>query len=121
MRSLHPWPIFPANLDRPNARSLSLQFILQELLASFDLLGQLQKITPKQVQGNDLREELLQISEELEKFLLFSLANPFSQKGGHLDKLCYYSDILIDASHVTDHDLPMVLEEMRNSFLRLKA
>lgn len=121
MRSLHPWPIFPANLDPPNARSLSLQFILQELIGSFDHLLRLQKITPEYLQGANIKEELSGIAQELEKFLLFSLENPFAQKGGFLDKLCFYCEILIQASHVADPDLQMILEEMRNSFLRLKS
>lgn len=117
MRSLHPWPIFPPNLEPPAARSLSLLFILQELLSSFDLIQKLYQITPQQLQGASLAE---QISNELEKFLLFSLENPFAQKGGTLDKLCFYCGILLQASKVNQDKLPMVLEEARTIVLRLK-
>src|SRR5689334_18778419 len=104
MRSLNPWPIFPANLDPPVARSLSLQFILQELIRSYKLLHHLQILTPQQIVGNELAEELAAIAKELEKFLLFSLESPFSQKGGVLDKLCFYSEILLQASKIKETD-----------------
>lgn len=121
MRSLHPWPIFPVNLDPPTARSLSLQFILREMIDCFDIIAYLQQVTPQWLQGANLHEELLSISRELEKFLLFSLENPFAQKGGSLDKLCFYCEILIQASNINDQGIPMILEEMRNSFLRTKG
>lgn len=121
MRSLHPWPIFPANLDPPVVRSLSLQFILQELIISFELVVSLQISTPKRLSGDNLQKELASISIEIEKFLLFSLENPFAQKGGVLDKLCFYSEILLQASHIGDQEILMILEEMRNSVLRTKS
>ena len=121
MRSLHPWPIFPPNLELPTARSLSILFILQELVVSFELIEHLQKITPDQLQGANLQKELEMISCELEKFLLFSLDNPFTQKGGSLDKFCFYSEILLKASKVEHEVLPVVLEDMRNSILKSKS
>src|SRR3990167_10804310 len=114
MRSLNPWPIFPSDLDPPVARSLSLQFILQELIDSFEHLTILQN-NPHPPQ------ELSAIAHQLEKFLLFSLENPFAQKGGFLDKLCFYCEILIQASNVGDQDIPIFLEEMRNSVLKIKS
>lgn len=121
MRSLNPWPIFPSNLDPPLARSLSIQFILQSLLDSFGLLQYLQVITPMQLQGANYKEELACVSKELEKFLLFSLENPFAQKGSVLDKLCFYSEILLQASHINDQEIPAILEEMRNLILKIKS
>jgi len=121
MRSLNPWPIFPTDLEPPVARSLSLQFIMQELIASFKLLRHLQTLTPEQLQGAHLAQEIASIFNELEKFLLFSLENPFAQKGGVLDKLCFYCEILLQASSVKDQEIPMILEEMRNSILRIKS
>ncbi len=121
MRSLNPWPIFPSNLDPPIARSLSIQFILQGLMDSFDLLNHLKEVTPRQLQPAKFKEQTSLISKELEKFLLFSLENPFSQKGSVLDKLCFYCEILLQASHVSENEIPVILEEMRNSILRVKA
>ena len=125
MRSLHPWPFFPANLDPPAARSLSLQFILQELVSAFDLVRRLQNETPEHLSGYfqdfDLAAELSSISQKIEKFLLFSLENPFAQKGGVLDKLCFYCEILLQASNIADQELTMILEEMRNAILRIKS
>ena len=118
MRSLNPWPIFPSNLDPPIARSLSIQFILQGVIDSFGLLAHLKAVTPKQLQ---FKEQMALIVKELEKFLLFSLENPFSQKGSVLDKLCFYCDILLQASHVGENEIPMILEEMRNAILRMKG
>ncbi len=121
MRSLNPWPIFPSNLESPLARSLSIQFILQELTDSFGLLQHLQMITPMQLQGANFKEELACVSKELEKFLLFSLENPFAQKSSVLDKLCFYSEILLQASHIHDQEIPSILEEMRNLVLRMRS
>lgn len=121
MRSLNPWPIFPPNLELPATRSLSILFILEELLLSFQLVDHLQKITPEQLQGANLQKELVIISTQLEKFLLFSLDNPFTQKGGSLDKLCFYYEILLQASKIEDETLSLILEEMRNAILKVKS
>ncbi|HSX11802.1 MAG TPA: hypothetical protein VLF94_08820 [Chlamydiales bacterium] len=120
MRSLHPWPIFPSNLDPPVARSLSIQFILQGLSDSFELLQYLELHVPRQLLGIHLKEELDIISKELQKLLLFSLENPFSQKGSALDKLCFYCDILLQASHVEESEIPMILEELKAPVLKVK-
>lgn len=121
MRSLHPWPIFPSNLDPPVSRSLSIQFILQELIESFELLQHLHTYTALQLQGANLVEEIICIAKELEKFLLFSLENPFASKGSILDKLCFYCEILLQASHIGDNEIPMILEEMRSPILKMKS
>ena len=112
MRSLHPWPSFPPDLDPPAARSLSLLFVLQEFLSSFQLVERMENAAP---------EGILGISSHLDKFLLFSLDNPFSQKGGALDKLCFYCEILIQASKVSDETILVVLEEMRNSVMKIRT
>jgi hypothetical protein len=121
MRSLNPWPIFPSHLDPPIARSLSLQFILQGLIDSFSLLQHLREETADRLQESSLQEALCFISKELERFLLFSLENPFIQKSSLFDKLCFYSEILIQASHIQDAEILMILEEMRNALLSLKS
>lgn len=121
MRSLNPWPAFPSNLEAPVARSLSIQFILQSLMDAFELLRELETSTPLQLQGANLKEEISGIAKELEKVLLFSLENPFAQKGSVLDKLCFYSEILIQASHVADPEITIVMEEMRKSILIVKS
>lgn len=113
MRSLHPWPIFPPNLEPPAARSLSLLFILQEWIAS---LSSLEKLKETSKESN-----IASLSKDIEKFLLFSLETPFPQKGGFLDKLCFYFDILLQASKINDETIPMILEEMRLSILKLRS
>ncbi len=121
MRSLHPWPVFPSKLDTPAARSLGLQFTLKELIASFDLLDRIQAETPRRIQGLNLAQELASIARDLEKFLLFSLENPFVQKGGALDKLCFYSEILLQASNNADQELTTLLDEMRDEIMKIKG
>lgn len=112
MRSFHPWPIFPHDLDPPAAKSLALLFILQELLSSLQLLDQAE---------NHIPTDLSDIYNQLEKFLLFSLDNPFTKNGGGLDKLCFYCESLLQASKISDDALLLILEEMRNSILNVKS
>ncbi len=99
MRSFYPWPTFPVHLDRAVARSLSLRFALQELLQGLHLL-------------EVSRQSEIGTLKEVEKFLLLSLENPLSQKSGVLDKLCFYSEILLQRQVST-------LEEMRGIILQL--
>jgi hypothetical protein len=105
MRSLNPWSVFPPNLEAPVARSLSIQFILQTLIDAFALTNELKSHTDY---------------TGLENFYLFSLENPFAQKGGHLDKLCFYSEILLQTSQVKDSELIALMEKMRTSILSRK-
>ncbi len=86
MRSLYPWPIFPPDLNQPVARSLSLQLALQEWLVSFEVIDSVRK--------KSNQTDLEDLSNELQKFLLFSLDNPFAKRAGTLDKLCYFADEL---------------------------
>lgn len=119
MRSLNPWPVFPSKLEAPVARSLSIQFIMQTLIDGFELLEDLEGANA--IKGNNIREEIKKISIELEKFYLFSLENPMSQRGGVLDSLCFYSEILMKASQVKDPELVLVMEEMRKAILLVKS
>ena len=113
MRSLHPWPIFPTHLEPQAARGLGLQFLIQELIQAFDLLESMR---------GKIDEDFEAISLELEKFLLFSLENPLAQKGGSLDKLCFYFEILLQNSCVDEEtNIPALLEEMRGLVLHLKS
>ncbi len=113
MRSLHPWPTFPRDLDPPIARSLSLLFVLQEFLASCRLVERLENAAPE--------GELSGIASRLDLFLLFSLDNPFAQKGGALDKLCFYCEILLQGSKVSDETVLVLLEEMRNAVMKIRS
>ncbi len=119
MRSLNPWPVFPSNLEAPVARSLSIQFILQALIEGFTQIADLE--TSDLLKGIHLKEEIKSISRKLEKFYLFSLENPLSQKGGVLDNLCFYSEILMKASQIKESDMVLVMEEMRKSILLFKS
>jgi hypothetical protein len=121
MRTIQPWSTFPSNLDPPVARSLSLQFILQELISAFKALKELQITTPEQLQEANLKEEISSVSKQLEKFLLFVLKNPFSQTSSILDKLCFYCEILLQASREDGLDIQLVLESMRSPILKMKS
>jgi hypothetical protein len=122
MRSLHPWPLFPPDLDPPAARSLSLQFSLQEWLACIKVAYTIRSEAPKILRGHDLFREMVSVSKQLEKFLLFSLNNPFSQNGGALDRLCFYCEVLLEFSKVEERDpVRFHLEEMRSAVLETRA
>jgi hypothetical protein len=112
MRSFHPWPIFPHDLESPAAKSLSLLFILQEFLFSLQLLEQERQTAP---------QEVTEIADRLERFLVLSIDNPFAKNGGALDKLCFYCESLLQASKIHDETLLLLLEDMRNSVLKVKT
>lgn len=114
MRSFTPWPFFPPALEPPAARSLSLLFILKEWVACFLVVEQLKNKTNPPIDGTS-------ILKNLEKLLSFSIDNPLAQQGGLLDKLCFYSDILIQASKIADVELANLVEEMEQSIFRLRT
>lgn len=119
MRSLYPWPVFPTNLETPIARSLSIQFILQALTDAFFKIKQLQVSHP--LKGTHLKDDLQAISKVLEKIYPLSLENPMSQKSGVIDKICFYSEILMRVSQIKEPELFSVLEEVRKEMLTFKS
>ena len=117
MPSLYP---FPGNLGKSATRSLSFLFVLKEFEEGFETLHKLQEFTVKKLQGAHLADELAEVIQSLNRFQLFSFDNPFIKKGGVLDLLCFYSEILLQAS-TADNDLTqMILEEMRGIILRFR-
>jgi hypothetical protein len=113
MRSLYPWPIFPSDLSQTAAFSLSLQLALKEWLASFDIITTLLSQPPENLEG---------VSSELQKFLLFSIDNPFSRKAGTLDKLCYFSDELLARTKVDLREpIETLLDNMRDAILDFRS
>lgn len=122
MRSLYPWPLFPPDLEPPAARSLSLQLALQEWICSYDLIEALEKKPPRIIPPEQFLQELETLSKELQKLLLFSIESPFSQKPGTLDKLCFYSDELLQASHIIDREpIGHLLNHMRDALLNFRT
>ncbi len=122
MRSLYPWPLFPSNLDPPAARSLSLQLALQAWINSCQVIQSLQQKMSEIGSSDNPMQEIDAISSELQKFLLFSLENPFSKKPGTLDKLCFYCDELLRASQAQERDeIETLLDEMRDAALSFRA
>lgn len=119
MRSLYPWPVFPTNLETPIARSLSIQFILQALIDAFSKIKELGSSPP--LKGVHIKEELQTTSKALEKIYILSLENPMSQKAGVVDKICFYSEILMKASQIKEPELFSSLEEVRKEMLTFKS
>lgn len=112
MRSLYPWPIFPPDLNPAAARSLSFQLILQEWLSSITVIDSLAKHSESSL---DI------ISDELQKFLLFSMDNPFAKRAGTLDKLSYFSDELLNHSRIEIRaTLDTLLNHMRDAVLSFR-
>jgi len=112
MRSFYPCPVFPYDLRPAEAKSLSLLFILKELRALFHLL---------EASGEKIPVQMAGISLQLERFLRFSIGNPFTKTGGGLDKLCFYCETLLQASRVQSEVPLVILEEMRSSILKTKT
>lgn len=120
MHSLKPWLFFPSNLEPAVVRSLAIQFILQALIDGFYSIRDLQMTTPLQLQGANLKEEILCICKGLEKISLTSSENPFLQKGGVVDKLFFYLEILLDASKVHETTLIATLEKIKKEILNTR-
>lgn len=95
MRTLYPRAVFPPHLEPPAARSMSLLFIMQEWLIAMEQL-EISKAPAS--------------TATVEPFFLTSL-----------DKLCFYCDVLLQASKIEHESLPMVLEEMRHTLLSFKT
>ncbi len=110
MRSLYPWPIFPPDLNQQAARSLSLQMALQEWLYSFQVI--------QAVLSSSNHTDLEAISNQLQKFLLFSLDNPFAKRAGTLDKMSFYMDELSSRSRIESREgIENILNAMRDAVL----
>ncbi|MEN9654657.1 MAG: hypothetical protein RL235_769 [Chlamydiota bacterium] len=93
---------------------MTLLFILDKWLDCFKWA---ETLSTERIE-NDLAETLL---GKLERFLLFSLENPFAKQGGFLDMFSFYSDLLIQASKVEGEHISSTLEEMRNLVLHMRA
>lgn len=113
MRSLNPWPLFPSPLSSRAGASLSLQFLLQELVSFLRWLNEVE--TRKQ------EESPQTVYLNLEKILLFSLEHPLSQQGGFLDKLSFYANILLaNSSDGEDADILTYLKIIEESVLEFR-
>ncbi|MDE3048150.1 MAG: hypothetical protein KGI83_07390, partial [Verrucomicrobiota bacterium] len=100
MQSLNPWPVFLSNLEPFLARSLSIQLILKALTDAFAFVKNLAASPP--LKGEHIRKEVETIHHELEHLVLFSVENPIAQQGGLIDKIYFYSDVLIQISQVKE-------------------
>jgi len=112
MRSVHSWISFPTNLDSSSTRSLSLLFVLQECLVTFQLLEQIE---------DAILNEPSHITSCLNQLLLFSLDGSFLQKSGSLDKLCFYFEVLLEASKIKEGAILDLLEGMRNTVIKIRS
>lgn len=108
--------IFNQNMQPMLACSLSLQFILQEWMYISDLLRHLEVVTPLRLQSIDVKSEIAHLFKELEKLFLFSP----TQSSNALDKLCFYCEILLQASSTNGREIEAILQEMRSSAGKLK-
>lgn len=102
-----PWLTFPPHLTPPAIRSLSLVFILQEIADRFE---QIQRLKATQFQ---------EYTDDLCTF--FSLDSAYPKIGICPDKLCFYSDILVQASKIRDGSLQQKLDDMRSSVLQCRS
>ena len=99
-----------------------MQFALHEWNASLETVETIRLHSRSILKGIDLFKEMIATSKQLEKFLLFTMDNPFSQKGGTLDKLCFYCDVLCNASKVeSQQSVQLLLEQMRSAVLSTRA
>ncbi len=79
VQNLIPSPLFSKSMNPMQARSLSLQFLLNEWIYGAELLHDLEIITPIRVTKSDLTSIFASLSKEL-------------------DKLCFYCELLLQTS-----------------------
>lgn len=117
MHNSIPPPIFTSGLQPVMARSLGIQFLLREWITTFETLRHLEVVTPIQLRKIDLKEAIASVLKELEKLLL--LSSP--QRGSALDKLCFYCEILLQASSMSGLEIETILQEMKTAVVKVKS
>lgn len=110
MQHRESWLNFPSHLDPPSTRSLSLLFILNEIRDSFEQI----KIFKSKIESNPVFAY-----PEFDTF--FSLNSSFPLKGMFPDKLCFYSNVLLQASRINTISLMKELDEIRISILQFRT
>lgn len=100
---------------------MSFLFLLKEFEEGFETLLSLQKFCASKLQGAHLADELEEVVRSLNKIQIFSFDNPFIHKGGLLDILYFYLEILLQASTTIEESILMIVEEMRRIVLRFRS
>lgn len=105
MANTHPWIEFPSHLSPLNIRSLSLLFILEECA---------EKLNHLKILENSPKEELFIAIQSFVK------ASNNQESHAFPDKLCFYCEILLQASKVSQHSLDLRIDAMKRFMLELK-
>ncbi len=105
-----PWIQFPRHLNPPTIRSLSLLFILQEFS---ERIEQVQRLEELQGKSPEL--------QALELCSFFSLNKPYPNALIFPNKLCFYCDILLQASRIGDSPLLDELSRMSTFILETRS
>lgn len=100
-----PWVQFPRHLNLPTTRSLSLLFILQEFSERVDQVRRLEEFQEKSVELNSF----------------FSLNKSYPSGAIFPNKLCFYCDILLQASRVGGSPLLEALNRMSIFILETRS
>jgi hypothetical protein len=108
--------IFHQNMSPALTCSLSLQFILYEWMRACELLRHLEVVTPLRLQNKEAKTEFASILKEIEK--LFFLSS--FQDAGMLDKLCFYCEILLQASPLNGSNIDVILQDIKSLTGKLK-
>lgn len=95
------WIAFPSHLTAPSVRSLSLLFILEEILSQF-----------KKANGD---QDLSFLKE------LFGLETPLPKGNITPDKLCFYCHILLKTSQVDGQNVLNILDAIRITLLQSRS
>jgi len=112
-----PWIQFPRHLNPPTIRSLSLLFILQEFSERIEQVQRLEELQGKSpaLLGGNFREEALELIS------FFSLNKTYPSASIFPNKLCFYCDILLQASRIGDSPLLDELNRMSMFILETRS
>lgn len=109
-----PLTFLPSHLPSPTKRSLSLLFLLQNILDLFSLLDLSQECAKRHLSS-------LALPQELKEHLLLSIEDPSPQFESILTKLCFYFDILLQASKLEGISVLHELQEIRLFIIKVRS
>ncbi|MBI3508292.1 MAG: hypothetical protein HY069_01465 [Chlamydiia bacterium] len=95
--------------------------MLKEFQEANQLLATFPDFITNTLRGAHLSDEMTEVLSFVDKFYLLSVASRWVRKRGLFDLLCFYCEILLQASGAANELTPMVMEETRRLILGFRS